>query len=667
MGSGLSRLESFPVELAADEGHLRLMATADLHMTLAPWDYHADAPGGPPGLAGAAALAARLRAGAGASLLFDCGDFLQGGPMGDHFALDRAVGAGATHPMIAAMNAAGIDAATLGNHEFDYGLPFLERALAQARFPVLATNLVRRLGPTPLQDTPLLAPRAIRTLTLPLGDGRASPLRLGLIGLCPPQVLSWAGARLGGRLAARDMLEAATAHAAALRAEGADLVVALVHDGIGPSDGAAAEAAPVLPLARDGGIDVLFLGHAHEVFPPPPAPADATGRGPLSRPDPDPGADPGAAFGPCPGPTVDRQHGRLGGRPAVMPGAHGSHLGVVDLVLRRTAGGQWQQRRTEVRALPVPPPPPSEDCTVRRTTRAAHRATRAHMSRPIGRTARPLHSHFAMIADSPALRLVAAAQRRWARAALGDRPEAGLPIVVAVAPFRAGGPAGPQNFTRIPPGPLLLRHLHDLCGYANHLQLLRLTGADIRAWLERSAGLYARLAPDRPDTTLLLPGAAAYNCDILDGLGYAIDLGASARHGPDGRPSRPAEGGQDTGRIRRLTLDGRPLHPQTPVLLVSNDFRTGGGGRFPGARPESVVLASRQTPREALRAHIEALGTLTDPPHGPGWGLTAPPGSTALFDTGPAAADHLQDIARLSPEPLGLTARGFLRLRLHFP
>jgi len=663
----VSRRESFAADLAADEAHLRLMATSDLHMALAPWDYSTDAPGGPPGLAGVAALAGRLRAASGASLLFDCGDFLQGSAMADHVGLERGLAPGETHPMIAAMNAAGYDAVTLGNHEFDYGLPFLETALARARFPVVTSNLVRRLGPSPLRDTPFRRPRLLRELSLPLAGGGTAPLRLGVIGLCPPHVLAWVGARLDGDLATRGMLEAAAAHAAALRREGADLVVALVHAGIGADGPGAADepggpdTATALSLALATDLDALMLGHSHQVFPAATlevAAADSPARG---------------------GGAVDARSGRLGGRPAVMPGVRGSHLGVIDLVLARDRQGGWRPRRAEARALAVPPPP--GDCTIRRATRRLHAATRAHMARSIGQSRLRLHSHFALIAESPALRLMAEAQRHWAREAMRGRPGADLPIVSAVTPFRAGGASGPGHFTDIPPGPLCLRHLHDLCEFANMLRILCLSGVEVAAWLERSAATYARLGPDRPDTPLLAPGAAPYACDILDGVGYALDLGRPALHAPDGRPLAPAadaprdprapppQGPGDRsrdGRLRELTLDGRPMAPEARVLLVTNDFRVAGGGRYPGALARRVVLESRETTRDALRRHIEARGAIAPPPAAAGWRLIAPRGSTALFDTAPAAAGHLDGIAAFAPEPLGLTRDGFLRLRLHF-
>lgn len=621
-------------------------------MALQPWDYHADSPQAPPGLSGVLALVERLRRRTPASLLFDCGDFLQGGPMADLVAFERGLGADETHPMIAAMNAAGFAAATLGNHEFNYGLPFLERALSAARFPVICSNLLRARGTEPQQDRPLT--ELHRILDVPL-DPALPPLRLGLIGLTPPQVLVWDREQLAGRLEARDMAEAAAAHVAALRAAGADLVVALVHGGIlaegetqesgsGPTapprpratapPGPGAGPGVALTLARVDGLDALLLGHAHEVFPAP-------------------------RFAGIPG--VDARAGRLHGKPAVMPGLQGSHLGVIDLALTHSPGG-WRLQGSTARALAVPAPRrPASACPVRRVTATMHAATRAHVARPVGRTAVALHSYFAPVADGAALRLVAEAQRRWAETAVAGREEAALPILSAAAPFRLGGRGGPLHYTDVPTGPLLIRHLHDLYAFPNTLRLLRLSGADIAEWLERTASLYARLDPERPDTPLLLPETPGYSFDMIHGLDYAFDLGAPARYAADGRLARPG-----ARRLRRITIRGRPVAPGDAFLLVTNSYRAAGGGGFPGTGPEALVLASAETNRSALLAHIRAGAEAGPAETRGGWRLTAPAGACALFDTGPGAAAHLHEIAMLRPERLGLTAEGFLRLRLHF-
>src|SRR6516165_9205088 len=116
---------------------LRLLGVTDLHANLYPYDYYRDRPDDSVGLARVASLIAEARAEAPNCLLFDNGDILQGAPLGDFAAETMAKDKTASHPVVAAMNALDYAAATLGNHDFNYGLDVLERAYAGARVPVV--------------------------------------------------------------------------------------------------------------------------------------------------------------------------------------------------------------------------------------------------------------------------------------------------------------------------------------------------------------------------------------------------------------------------------------------------------------------------------------------------------------------------------------------------
>ena len=213
--------------------HLRLIETTDLHLHLLPYDYYADRPWAGVGLASAARLIEAARAEAPNSLLFDNGDFLQGTPMGDYVAQERGLRAGDLHPIMAAMNALNYDAITLGNHEFNYGLDFLLRTLQGARFPVVSSNLMTRRGSDARADRTLVKPYVLLDRLVADENGYRHPLRIGVIGFAPPQVVDWDNHALDGRLQARDIVETAQAWVPEMREAGADIVVALAHTGIG--------------------------------------------------------------------------------------------------------------------------------------------------------------------------------------------------------------------------------------------------------------------------------------------------------------------------------------------------------------------------------------------------------------------------------------------------
>ncbi|MFN4102580.1 MAG: metallophosphoesterase, partial [Pararhodobacter sp.] len=186
-----------------------------------------------------------------------------GNPMGDYIAYERGLAEGQAHPIITAMNEVGVEGGTLGNHEFNYGIEFLERAIAGAGFPMVLANVTRTDG------SPLLPPYAVLERELTDGAGEVHPIRIGIIGFVPPQIMQWDRAHLEGQLEAGDIVEAARTHVPDLRAEGVDLVIALCHSGIGAAEHQPGMENAAIPLAGVDGIDVILTGHSHLVFPGP--------------------------------------------------------------------------------------------------------------------------------------------------------------------------------------------------------------------------------------------------------------------------------------------------------------------------------------------------------------------------------------------------------------
>ena len=261
----LAVLHPYAVLAAAGQAHLRIMETTDLHVAVFPYDYYADAPNDTLGLARTAAIIDAIRAEAGNSILIDNGDVIQGNPMGDYIAYEKGL-TDAPHPVIAAMNTLGYEVGTLGNHEFNYGLDFLDAALKGANFPLVSANLVKgELAADPLSDTTYIKPYQIVEKELTDGSGAKHTIKLGFIGFLPPQIMTWDATHLTGKVNTRDIVETARAYVPKMREEGADLVIALSHSGIAADIGIGENAS--LQLAGVDGIDVIVTGHQHLVFP----------------------------------------------------------------------------------------------------------------------------------------------------------------------------------------------------------------------------------------------------------------------------------------------------------------------------------------------------------------------------------------------------------------
>ncbi len=637
-GAGaLTALHPFSLRAAAGEAHLRLMATSDLHVHVYPWDYYADRPLETVGLARTAAIVGEIRAEAANSVLFDNGDFLQGNPMGDYVAYERGMREGDMHPVIAAMNALGFEAATLGNHEFNYGLDFLMKSLAGAAFPITCANVVSgALGAAPRADATLVKPYAILDRSVTDGAGVAQPIRIGVIGVTPPQIMMWDRKHLEGSVNVRDIVEAVAAWAPEMREAGADVVVALCHSGIGAAEGAWLENAAV-PLSRLAGIDAIILGHQHRVFP---------------------GKDYEGAAG------ADAAAGKLGAAPAVMPGFWGSHLGLVDLLLSRE-GGAWRVLATSSETRPIYMRDESRKVrplvesapAILESVKADHEATLAYVRRPVGKTAGPLHSYFALVADDPSVQIVSAAQVWYIRQMLKGTEWEGLPLLSAAAPFKSGGRGGPDYYTDVPAGDVAIRNVADLYLYPNTARAVLITGAELKDWLERSAGIFNRLEPGGADQPLIDAAFPSYNFDVMDGVTYAIDITQPSKFDPDGTPIAP-----DASRIADLRYQGAPVDPAAKFVVATNNYRASGGGHFPGASGETIIFEGPDTNRDVLVRYIVEQGVV-DPKADANWRFAPAGGATAIFETGPKSAAYVGSVP-LSMEEAGLTPEGFLRWRI---
>ena len=624
---------------AARFGTLRILATSDLHVHLTPWDYYRDCRNAGFGLALTANLIRAARAEVACSLLFDNGDFLQGNPLGDLVSAGMRGPAAVPHPMIAAMNALGYDAATLGNHEFSHGLEFLQGAIADAGFPVISANLALSLGITPLQDRTLVPPTTLLSRTLTDDRGREMPLTIGVIGLAPPQTILWERQKLGETLHARDIIEAAAAHVPSLRDAGADIVIALSHSGIGAGEASHRMENATAALAALPGIDALIAGHTHQRFPAPDYPASL---------------------------GVDPENGLLWGKPAVMPGFHGSHLGVIDLILERRGNG-WRVAASHCELRPVARRTATGKlAALTRSARQimaiaapAHRATRAWAQGPIGRNDRPLHSYFAMIAPADTVRIVARAQADYVADVLRSTPLAELPIVSAAAPFHAGGRGGPENYTLIEAGPLTMRHAFDLYPHPNLITALKVTGEELRLWLERSFSQFFQIQPGAQDATLIDPDFPSFNFDTIEGLTWTVDLAEPPHFDSNGAIRTP-----HARRIRDLCLAGQPVNPDRQFVLATNSYRASGGGHFPGAASDRILVSGPGSSRATLIAL--AARHLALPLPGPAnWHFRPMLGTTVVFDTAPAARRFIMDLAPLRAETLPTSRSGFRRFRLH--
>jgi 2',3'-cyclic-nucleotide 2'-phosphodiesterase/3'-nucleotidase len=606
--------------VGAQQLRLRLLGTTDIHVNLLSHDYYQDKPIEEFGLVRTATLVRAARAEVPNNLLFDNGDLLQGNPLGDYVARIKPLQAGQVHPAYKLMNALRYDAANIGNHEFNYGLPYLKQALAGAAFPYVNANIIYDDGKTdaaaPGSADPrnnVFTPYVVLRRTFRDDSGAEQQLRIGVIGFVPPQVMQWDRQHLRGQVLARDIVQSAREWVPRIRAAGADVVVAIPHSGFERGETVMFAENTVARLAEVPGIDAILFGHSHGEFP-------------------------GRFFNNHP--KVDLQRGTINGVPAAMPGAWGSHLAVVDLMLEK-ADGRWKvsDGRAELRAVYdraarkalVEP-----DAALAALVQAEHEGTREYLRSQVASSSTPIHSYFAQVADDPSVQLVSQAQLAYARRALAGSAHERLPLLSAAAPFKTGGRQGHTYYTDIPAGPLAVRHVADLYVYPNTVQVVRLTGAQVREWLEMSAGAFNRIDPaGAAEQNLINTAFPSFNFDTLDGVSYRIDVTQPARYDRSGKLVAP-----EARRITQLRHNGQALADDALFAVVTNNYRASGGGNFPALDGTATVLQAPDENREALLQYLKDAQRVDAAADG-NWAVLPVPGVKLRFVSGAGGIAHL--------------------------
>lgn len=639
-GAAMIMLHPFAARAAANQAHLRIMETTDIHVNIMPYDYYADKPNDTMGLTRTASIIDKIRAEAGNSMLIDNGDLLQGNPMGDYMAYKKGMKAGDMHPVMKAMNVLKYDVGTLGNHEFNYGLDFMFNVLNGANFPIVCANLTKgKLASDPKQDELFFKPYVILDKKIKDGAGNESTVKVGFIGFVPPQIMVWDQKNLEGKAMTRDIVSAAKAWVPAMKEAGADIVIALSHSGIDAAKQAEGMENASLYVAAVDGIDAVFTGHQHLVFPGP-----KTWDGMQN---------------------VDAVKGTLFGKPAVMGGFWGSHMGLIDLLIEKDGKG-WKVVDFTTEARPISHRDENKKIVadvadkpeIVAAVKEEHEATLAYVRTPVGKTSAPLYSYFALVADDPSVQIVSNAQTWYIKDMLKETPYKDLPVLSAAAPFKAGGRNGADYYTDVPAGDIAIKNVSDLYLYPNTVRAVVITGAQVKGWLEMSAGMFNQVKEGSKDAPLLNNEFPSYNYDVIDGVTYEIDLSQPAMYDKDGKKV-----GDSAGRIVNLQFQGKPIDPAQKFVVATNNYRAGGGGNFPEITSDKIVFVAPDTNRDVIVRYIVQEGTINPSADG-NWRFKAMPGTTAVFETGPKGKQFAGDVKGAKIEEAGAGENGFAKYRL---
>ncbi|MED4206269.1 bifunctional 2',3'-cyclic-nucleotide 2'-phosphodiesterase/3'-nucleotidase [Neobacillus mesonae] len=606
---------------APNTATLRILETTDLHSNIMPYDYYQDTDKGVNyGLAKTASLIkqARSEVDSNNSMLFDAGDMIQGNPLADYVNRIKPLGKDDTHPLFKAMNYLKYDAGIVGNHEFNYGLDYLNNVLEEARFPIVNANIYHDdKDGNPDNDVNYFTPYQIIEKTIKDANGNDVKIKVGVIGFAPPQIMNWDKDNLTGKVIAKDIVQQANKYIPEMKVKGADVIVAIAHSGCDiAEEGQELAENAVYDLTKVPGIDAMLFGHAHLQFPG------------------------GKEFNDIKG--IDNTNGIINGTPAVEAGFWGNNLGVLDLALVQDANGKWTVDKAKSKSVdrPVTADTPVDE-TIVNDVKVEHEGTLEYVRGKIGETTLPMHSYFSRVMDDPSVQIVNNAQMEYAKKWINN-PVNGLdkykdtPIISAAAPFK-GGRGGVGDFTNIEKGDLSIKSANDLYLFNNTFKAIKLTGAQVKEWLEMSASQFLKIDPAKEGNQELLDyNFRPYNYDVIDGLKYQIDVTQPRRYNWETGKVENA----DAHRITNFTLmDGTEIKDDQEFIVATNNYRASGGGGFP-IKGGEVVIDSPYENRELLMDYIKEHGTI-NPVADNNWKISPVKGAQLVFQSAPAAQQYL--------------------------
>lgn len=503
--------------LQAQEARIQILGTTDVHGHVMAQDTFSLQPANQ-GWAKVATLIRQQQAAHPNTILVDCGDTLQGEPLNY---VRNTLRRDLPEPSVAILNALGCAAMAVGNHEFDFGLDRLREMEAQARFPFLSANTWAT------KDQRAFPAHVIVTV---------AGVKVALIGFTTPGVPRWTEPTNYGGFRFDDIVAAARDLVPLLRGQ-ADVVVALVHAGLGQLDGQAGDENAALRLVDQvPGLDAVFTGHTHQ--------------------------------------AIQTEHK---GIPILQAASNGRALAVVDLHLRREQG-RWRVVARSGRLLRVEPGTP-EDPEALRLTADLRAATNQYLDTYATDLQVDLDSRWSRMEDTPLMHLLHQVQRK----------ATGAQLSAVACP-------GPRLF--IPKGPTSVRQFYALSPFENQVARIRITGAQLKAYLEHAARHYTYSW----EPELYNREVPFYNFDTVAGATYALDLGK-----PVG------------ARVVGLAFQGQPVRADQTFTLALSTYRLRGGGGYREAmgflgEPELVTEASQ---RNLLLAEVLGQPSLNPvPAHG---------------------------------------------------
>ena len=432
----------------------------------------------------------------------------------------------AVDPMVETFNNLNPSAWNVGNHDFNYGLDLLFKAQKDARYPFVSANVYWARTPDLVFD--------------PFHLCDVGGVKVGFLGATPPGVAIWDKAHVEGRMDFGDIVTAFALHVPVMKAKGADLVIGLPHTGLGgdgeygPTYGGYGKGSGLPPenvglvLAREiAHLDALFLGHTHQAH-------------------------------------AMQENGVA----IVQAEMGGKRIACVHFVLERFRDG-WQVVKKEVSTISTAGVEPDPD--ILELSAVAHKETLAYVSAPLATTTSNWVARNERVEDTPLMDLINAVQLERTGSQLS-----------AVSAFNTD--------IGLTAGPISLAQIAAIYPVENTLVVIRVTGKQLREFLEYSARYFASY---QAGASIFDPDVKGYNFDMVAGVDYDIDI------------TRPVG-----SRIVKLEYLGAPVNDEMTFSIAMNSYRQRGGGGYEMIRNAPVIYSAEENIRELLIEYLREKGSI---------------------------------------------------------
>lgn len=569
---------------------IRLMFTTDLHGALTTTNYETGSSKATGTLARCATLIKQARAEKhqNNTFLFDLGDALYDYSTDYIFEHDST----SEQPIYSAMKSLGYDAITLGNHEFDYNLSYIQNQIANSGLQDICVVSNVRYATTRKH---VWKENMMLTRTVTLSDGNTMDIKIGIIGETQPG-LSTKRSKYTNTLSTQDIVESTQEQATALKAAGADLIVVLAHSGVGTETPSSGFSNVGYALTKIPEVDVVLCGHAHQYFP--------SNRAASAK------------YYELSG--VDKETGLANGKNLIMVADKGAAIGIADLTISKSADSTLQivDRTSNIQEATANV---DVDNDINNNYMGTWKNTFvATYSNILGEISNPssYNNYFAALEDNSLIQLINDAKMTRALKIINTSKTdyAKLPVIAASTYIKSGSDDDKEfvSFSDC----FLESYLSNVQIYRTGIFLYQISGKQLKEWMEWSASAYqttseattvssSSIDDDEIDysQTLLQSNwnSNFSNFYVFDGVEYVIDTTVDPRYDIAGNKI------SDNQRITSMTRNGVPISDTDQFIIATNKLDTSTNSLITEINAQKIYGAASLRWRTVVKDYLEAL------------------------------------------------------------